>query len=99
MSDQEGSVPDAAVNVAAAEEAGLRYAHEGDPGIRRRRVGKGFGYVGVDGAVVRDKAALDRIRKLAIPPAYTDVWICPDPLGHIQATGRDAKGRKAIPLS
>jgi DNA topoisomerase-1 len=94
MSDQEESVPQSAVNVAAAEEAGLRYAHEGDPGIRRRRAGKGFSYIDEDGSVVRDKAVLGRIRKLAIPPAYTDVWICPDPLGHIQATGRDAKGRK-----
>ncbi len=94
MSDQEGPLPDNASNVVAAEAAGLRYAHEGDPGIRRRRAGKGFSYVDVDGTVIRDKAALDRIRKLAIPPAYSDVWISPDPLGHIQATGRDAKGRK-----
>jgi DNA topoisomerase-1 len=94
MNDQTGLVLDAARNVAAAEAAGLRYAHEGDPGIRRRRVGKGFGYRDAMGTVIRDKAILERIRKLAIPPAYTDVWICPDPLGHIQATGRDAKGRK-----
>jgi DNA topoisomerase-1 len=94
MSDQESSVPDTAANVAAAEAAGLRYAHEGDEGVRRRRAGKGFSYVDADGGVIKDKATLERIRKLAIPPAYTDVWISPDPLGHIQATGRDAKGRK-----
>jgi DNA topoisomerase-1 len=64
------------------------------PGIRRQRAGKGFRYVGPDGKVVRDKATLERIRSLAIPPAYTDVWICPVPSGHIQATGRDVRGRK-----
>jgi DNA topoisomerase-1 len=64
------------------------------PGIRRRRHGKGFGYVDAQGKPVRDRATLDRIRSLAIPPAYTDVWICPDARGHIQATGRDARGRK-----
>jgi DNA topoisomerase-1 len=94
MNDRQESVGMAAINVAAAEEAGLRYAHEGDPGIRRRRAGRGFSYVDETGAVIRDKAVLERIRGLAIPPAYDDVWICPDPLGHIQATGRDAKGRK-----
>jgi len=94
MSEHADLAPDAAVNVAAAEEAGLLYAHEGDPGIRRRWSGKGFSYIDEEGAVVRDKVVLDRIRKLAIPPAYTDVWICPDPNGHIQATGRDARGRK-----
>ena len=94
MRDQEASVADVPANVMAADAAGLRYAHEGDPGIRRRRAGKGFSYIDVDGTLVRDKAVLDRIRKLAIPPAYTDVWISPDPFGHIQATGRDAKGRK-----
>jgi DNA topoisomerase-1 len=94
MNDLDGPVPDTVANLAAAEEAGLQYSHEGDPGIRRRRSGAGFSYRDPDGAPVRDKAALQRIAKLAIPPAYTDVWICPDPLGHIQATGRDAKGRK-----
>ena len=94
MNAQDAANPDMPANVAAAEQAGLHYAHEGDPGIRRRRAGKGFSYTDVDGAVIRDKAVLDRIRKLAIPPAYTDVWISPDPLGHIQAMGRDAKGRK-----
>jgi DNA topoisomerase-1 len=64
------------------------------PGIRRRRSGKGFAYLGPDGKPVRDPGTLARIRRLAIPPAYTDVWICPDPDGHLQATGRDARGRK-----
>jgi len=64
------------------------------PGIRRRRRGKHFQYVGPDGAAIRDPKQLQRIRALAIPPAWTDVWICPTARGHIQATGRDAKGRK-----
>ena len=78
----------------AAESAGLSYVSDEEPGIRRRKAGKGFTFIGPDGKVVRDPKTLARIRKLAIPPAYTDVWICPDPRGHIQATGRDAKGRK-----
>ena len=64
------------------------------PGWRRVRRGKGFSYVAQDGKPVRDAQALARIRKLAIPPAYVDVWICPDAQGHLQATGRDARGRK-----
>jgi DNA topoisomerase-1 len=78
----------------AAESAGLVYVSDEEPGIRRRRAGKGFTYKGPDGRAVRDAATLARIRALAIPPAWTDVWICPDPNGHIQATGRDAKNRK-----
>lgn len=78
----------------AAESVGLRYVSDGDPGITRRKSGKGFSYRGLDGKPIRDKAELARIRSLAIPPAYADVWICADPEGHIQATGRDAKGRK-----
>jgi DNA topoisomerase I len=58
------------------------------------RRGRGFTYVGADGNVIRDEATLDRIRSLAIPPAWTEVWICASPRGHLQATGRDAKGRK-----
>jgi DNA topoisomerase-1 len=73
---------------------GLRYVTDASPGIRRKRAGKGFSYVGTDGKRISDKAELERIRKLAIPPAWTDVWICPSPNGHILATGRDAKGRK-----
>lgn len=73
---------------------GLVYVNDEEPGISRRRVGKGFSYRGLDGKPVKDKAVLSRIRALAIPPAWTGVWICPDAAGHIQATGRDAKGRK-----
>lgn len=64
------------------------------PGIVRRRAGKGFSYRGPDGERVTDRDTLARIRSLAVPPAWTDVWICPSPRGHIQATGRDARGRK-----
>jgi DNA topoisomerase I len=78
----------------AAESAGLIYVSDEEPGIRRRKSGKGFTYVLPGGSKVEDKATLERIRTLAIPPAYTDVWICPKANGHIQATGRDAKGRK-----
>src|ERR671932_792507 len=78
----------------AAESAGLVYVSDEAPGIRRRRAGKGFTYRWPDGRTVQDEATLGRIRSLAIPPAWTDVWICPDPNGHIQATGRDAKDRK-----
>jgi DNA topoisomerase-1 len=67
---------------------------DAQPGIRRKRAGKGFAYVDSDGKTIRDAEQLARIRSLAIPPAYTDVWICPSPNGHIQATGRDARGRK-----
>jgi DNA topoisomerase-1 len=77
-----------------AAAAGLHYVSDETPGITRRRSGSGFAYRDPAGHAVRDKAALARIRTLAIPPAYMDVWICPDPRGHIQATGRDAKGRK-----
>jgi DNA topoisomerase-1 len=73
--------------------AGLRYVSDHDPGITRRRSGSGFSYRKPDGGQI-DEPTLDRIRHLAIPPAWTLVWICPDPRGHIQATGRDQKGRK-----
>jgi len=78
----------------SAQAAGLRYVSDASPGIRRRRAGRGFSYVGPDGRPVRDRATIERIRRLAIPPAYTDVWICPVANGHLQATGRDARGRK-----
>jgi DNA topoisomerase-1 len=78
----------------AAQGVGLRYVGDEEPGIRRRKWGRGFRYLLPDGRPLSDKAALDRIRQLAIPPAYTDVWICKSANGHIQATGRDAKGRK-----
>jgi DNA topoisomerase-1 len=77
-----------------AQSAGLRYITDASPGIRRRRAGTGFSYVGLDGKAIHDREILARIKALAIPPAWTDVWICPDPRGHIQATGRDARGRK-----
>jgi DNA topoisomerase I len=78
----------------AAESAGLRYVSDERPGIRRRKSGKGFTYVRTDGTKLSDPHVVRRIRSLAIPPAWTDVWICPFADGHIQATGRDAKGRK-----
>ena len=80
--------------VQAAREAGLRHVSDARPGIARKRAGKGFTYTGPDGKKLTDAADLQRIKSLAIPPAWTDVWICPDPRGHIQATGRDARGRK-----
>ncbi len=79
---------------AAAEQAGLRYVHDEGPGIARRRAGKGFAYREAEGRPMKDPETLARIRRLAIPPAWTDVWISPDPLGHLQATGRDDRGRK-----
>ncbi|HEY0420231.1 MAG TPA: DNA topoisomerase IB [Acetobacteraceae bacterium] len=78
----------------AAAAAGLNYTSDEQPGIQRRKSGKGFRFIAPDGTPLRDPEALRRIRSLAIPPAWTGVWICPDPDGHIQATGRDAKGRK-----
>lgn len=88
------SAPAPADNVQAAQQAGLVYVCDTVPGIRRSKRGDGFAYTGTDGRPVRDEPTLARIRALAIPPAYTDVWICADPQGHLQATGRDAKGRK-----
>ncbi len=80
--------------VISAKAARLRYVSDREPGIRRLRCGKGFRYIGPDGRALRNPAELRRIRSLAIPPAYEDVWICPHGNGHLQATGRDAKGRK-----
>jgi DNA topoisomerase I len=77
-----------------ARTAGLRYVTDAAPGIRRLRAGVGFAFRDAAGARVRDPAALARIRSLAIPPAWRDVWICASPTGHLQATGRDARGRK-----
>jgi DNA topoisomerase-1 len=79
---------------AAARAARLRYVSDARPGITRRKTASGFRYVGPDGKAVRDAETLARIRALAIPPAWSDVWICPLPNGHLQATGRDARGRK-----
>ncbi len=78
----------------AARAAGLRYVSDDKPGIRREKKGDGFVYLDKDGAVVDDEATLARIKALVIPPAWTDVWICPSANGHLQATGRDAKKRK-----
>jgi len=78
----------------SAREAGLRYTTDRTPGIRRRRRGKGFVYIGPDGRTVRDRETLRRIASLVIPPAWEDVWISPHPNGHLQATGRDTKRRK-----
>src|SRR5581483_9160842 len=74
--------------------AGLRYVTDTSPGIARRRRGKGFEYLDPDGRRIRDEEILARIKSLAIPPAWKNVWICPRANGHLQATGRDAKGRK-----
>ena len=78
----------------SAQAAGLRYTSDTQAGIRRQRRGKGFRYIDVEGTSIRDARVLHRIKILAIPPAWTDVWICPHPNGHLQATGRDTKGRK-----
>src|SRR3981189_3050279 len=79
--------------VDSAALAGLRYISETGPGISRKRSGAGR-YIAPDGKPIRDKKELARIQALVIPPAWTSVWICPSPNGHIQAVGRDAKGRK-----
>jgi len=84
----------AAEPTASARSAGLRYVTDAAPGIARKRSGTGFKYVDADGKLIRDAQTLARIRSLAIPPAWKDVWICPWPNGHLQATGRDARGRK-----
>ncbi len=72
----------------------LHYVDDSQPGIRRKLQRGKFVYFGPNGERIRDDAAIQRINKLVIPPAYRDVWICPDPQGHLQATGRDARGRK-----
>jgi DNA topoisomerase-1 len=84
----------AADPVEVAEDAGLRYVSDDQPGYTRKQKGDDFEYFDTDAKRIRDETRLLRIRRLAIPPAYTDVWICPTPNGHIQATGRDARGRK-----
>lgn len=93
MSDE--SLPDVTVDpVESAKAAGLRYVHDDKPGITRERVDDGFQYRSKAGEIIEDAATLDRIGSLGIPPAWEQVWICPDKRGHIQATGRDARGRK-----
>jgi DNA topoisomerase I len=81
-------------SVLSARSAGLRYVCDDERGIRREMGPLGFTYIAPAGRVIRKPAELKRIHALAIPPAWTDVWICPDPRGHLQATGRDARGRK-----
>lgn len=78
----------------SAKVAGLRYVHPDGPGIRRKRAGRGFAYIDPDGKPVTDPEELKRFRSLVIPPAWTNVWICPSKNGHVQAAGRDARGRK-----
>lgn len=78
----------------AAEEAGLRYVSDDQPGYSRKKKGDDFEYFDTHGKPITDETRLLRIRRLAVPPAYTDVWICPTANGHLQATGRDARGRK-----
>jgi DNA topoisomerase-1 len=80
--------------VAVAKAAGLRYVTDRSKGISRETGPLGFVFRGLDGEIVRDEETLARVRRLAIPPAWTEVWVCPSPRGHLQATGRDAKGRK-----
>ena len=91
---EKGEIPEIIDPRDAAETAGLTYVDDSEPGITRRKAGSGWSFRAPDGTRITDKATIARIRKLAVPPAYTDVWICPRPDGHIQATGRDAKGRK-----
>ncbi len=78
----------------SAEAASLSYSNDTEPGIRRNRAGKGFWYADASAKKIANAKTIDRINKLAIPPAWKDVWISPDPDGHLQATGRDERGRK-----
>jgi DNA topoisomerase-1 len=94
MKDAEALAPAAADPREAAESAGLVYVSDEDRGFRRERHGDGFDYFKANGDRITDDATLERLRKLAIPPAWTEVWICPKANGHLQATGRDARGRK-----
>jgi DNA topoisomerase I len=80
--------------VESARSAGLRYVSDRTPGIQRKASSRGFRYYRPDGRLIRHPGELTRIARLAVPPAWTEVWICPDPRGHLQATGRDARGRK-----
>jgi len=91
---QNGDTKIAADSLEAAEDAGLRYVSDEQSGFSRRRKGDGFEYLDQKGKPIRHEQRLVRIKRLAIPPAWSDVWICPSPNGHIQATGRDARRRK-----
>ncbi len=92
--DDMGSVAPADENRAVAESTGLVYVTDETPGITRKKSGAGWRFIGPDGKTIKDRRERRRIVKIGIPPAYVDVWICPTEDGHIQATGRDAKGRK-----
>jgi DNA topoisomerase I len=94
MNPQEDAAEVAVDPVESARLAGLRYVNDTRPGITRRGSGENVQYVDPSGDLITDERTLERIKKLAIPPAWTDVWICKDPRGHLQATGRDARGRK-----
>src|SRR5436305_1476546 len=94
MTKTSGAPPADPEAVEAARSAKLRYVSDRKPGITRVKTEDGFDYFSVDGSKITDEAELQRLKKLAIPPAYTDVWICRDPRGHLQAVGRDARGRK-----
>ena len=87
-------MPEADEYVVSAKAAGLRYVTDAMAGIQRKRSGRGFAFFGPDGRAIRDTATLKRIRALVIPPAWTQVWICPHAHGHLQVTARDARGRK-----
>lgn len=91
MSDLPAEISDPKL---AARAAKLRYVNDKRPGVTRERVDEGWRFRKPDGSEITDEDEIARIRKLAIPPAYTEVWICPDPKGHLQAVGRDARGRK-----
>ena len=91
MAERSDNEVESAATVAAA---GLVYVSDSDPGIRRIREGDGFAYSLPDDRRITDEAEVARIARLAIPPAYENVWVCIDPRGHLQATGRDARGRK-----
>src|SRR5437762_8936208 len=80
--------------IESARAAGLRYVSDLSPGLRRKRAGKGFTYSASNGSAIRNSETVRRIKGLAIPPAWTDVWICPNRRGHLQSTGRDGRGRK-----
>jgi DNA topoisomerase-1 len=93
MDDSAGFSASVSEAVEVARAAGLTYVRDTEPGIRRQRRNDGFDYVGPDGKTLSDREAA-RVQALAVPPAYEDVWICTNPYGHLQATGRDARGRK-----
>lgn len=94
MPSQTLEATDSSDATGAARAAGLRYVHDGRPGIRREAVKDGFRYLDAHDKPVTDAATLERIKRLVIPPAWQDVWICAQANGHLQATGRDARGRK-----